>query len=73
MMMLKANQLSVGDEFTTQADQGEVWFRVAELKRSQRGLIDVHGVVVSHNPDVDYAVGNSEWMDLAIDEEVFTR
>lgn len=73
MIELKARDLKVGDEYTTQADQGAVWFRVAELTKPVNGVIDVLGVVVAHNPDSDYAVGDSEWMDLGTDEEVIVR
>jgi hypothetical protein len=73
MIEFNAKDLTVGDEFTTQEDQGEVWFRVAEVKPHPSGMLDVLGVVVSHNPDVDYAVGDSEWMDLEADEKVIVR
>jgi len=69
----KAKDIAVGDEFTTQADQGEVWFRAEELKPAKNGIIDVLGAVVQANLDTDYVVGDSEWMDLAEDELVIVR
>lgn len=74
MIELKARDLKVGDEFTTQEDQGAVWFRVAELTKPANGIIDVLGLIVQANPDLDYEVGKeSWWMDLGTDEEVIVR
>lgn len=72
MIVQTAAQLRVGDVFTTQADQGEVWFRVTAIE-THKHLLDVLGTVVEHNPESDYAVGDSEWMDLDYDEEVIVK
>lgn len=69
MFEIKAAQLKVGDVFTTEADRGEVWFQVVEVKRHAK-LLDVLGRVTSTNPGTDYAVGDSEWMDLGNSETV---
>ncbi len=70
-MAIKAKQLSVGDEFTTQSSQGETWFRVVMIE--EIGDINVHAVVVSSNPDGPYAVGEQEWFDFEAQTQVITR
>lgn len=72
MIEIDANRLKVGDEFTTRADGGEVWFKVLELTRG-RAPIDVHGEVVQANPGLKYSVGQREWMDLGPFEKVIVR
>lgn len=73
MFEFNAKDLKVGHEFTTQADAGSVWFKVVEIDASHPRILDVLGEVVAMNPDVDYAVADSEWMSLDVDEKVIVR
>lgn len=68
-MKKHANELKVGDVFTTATDRG-VWFVVEEIDAS-RPLLDVLGRVVEASGE--YAVGDSEWMDLEPGEDVQVR
>jgi hypothetical protein len=72
MIEFNAKDLAVGDEFTTQESQGETWFRAVTVEKVD-WLLNVHGVVVSSNPDGPYAVGESEWFDFAADTKVIVR
>lgn len=72
MLTTTADKLKIGDVFTTHADQGAVWFRVEAIEQGYT-LLDVLGRVVDCNPDSDYEVGDSEWMNLAQDDEVMVR
>lgn len=72
-MKICANELRVGDTFTTEADDGRVWYVVEEIESSPRPLLNVLGRVVDVLGAEDYAVGDSEWMDLEPTENVQVR
>jgi hypothetical protein len=71
MFTTTASKLKIGDVFTTQADQGAVWFRV--IGTETRGRCLVLSVVVSCNPESEYTLDDSKWMDLDFNEEVVVR
>jgi len=75
MIMTKGKFLQIGDEFTTQADQGEVWYKVLTLapNRTSTGLIDLRSEVVQANPGLNVVGGEKLWMDVGADEEVIVR
>lgn len=75
MITTKGKFLQIGDEFTTMADQGEVWYKVLALEpnRTSRGLIDLQGEVVQANPGLNVVGGEKSWMDVGADEEVIVR
>jgi len=75
MITTKGKFLQIGDEFTTQADQGEVWYKVLALapNRTAPGLIDLRGEVVQANPGLNVVGGETSWMDVGADEEVIVR
>ena len=67
---VSAQELCIGDEFFSENEN--VWFKVLKTESSAH-LLDILCEVVSGNPDEDYLVGDSYWINFIPEEQILTR